>query len=93
MKIIVLTVTLHAPWVQSLKQKRSETKGLIARLKAKFNLSVAEVATQDAHKTITLGLAGIAADSAQADSIAQNTIHYLQSITDAQIVQLDQEVL
>ena len=68
MMILTITIKLHAPWVHSLKEKRMVVKSLLAKLQNKFNVSVAELDEQDIHQIIVLGLAGIVANNAQADS-------------------------
>ncbi len=56
-----LTIKLYAPWVHSLKEKRSEVKSLVAKLRNKFNVSAIEAEEQDAHQTIVIGVAYLAA--------------------------------
>ncbi|NPV86043.1 MAG: DUF503 domain-containing protein [Anaerolineae bacterium] len=43
----VLTLHLHLPGCQSLKEKRGRIKPVLARLHKQFNLSVAETDLQD----------------------------------------------
>ena len=43
----VLTLHLHLPGCQSLKEKRGRIKPVLARLHRQFNLSVAETDLQD----------------------------------------------
>ena len=40
MRVVVLTLTLYAPWVHSLKEKRMEIKSLLQRLRNKFNVII-----------------------------------------------------
>jgi uncharacterized protein YlxP (DUF503 family) len=49
MHIAALTIELHIPGCQSLKQKRSRLKPLLARLHKEFNISAAEIAGNDSH--------------------------------------------
>jgi len=65
---------------------------LLARLRGKFNVSAAEAFEQDALTMIGLGVAAIAADSAQADSIAETLLGFIQSNTDAEIVSVEREL-
>lgn len=92
MMILALTVKLYAPWVHSLKEKRMEVKSLLAKTKNKFNLSAAEVGEQDIHQVIQLGFAAIAADTAQADSIAESVLHFLEANTEAEITEVVREI-
>ena len=91
MQVAVLTVTLYAPWVHSLKEKRMEVKSLVSRLKNKFNISAAEVDKQDIHQTIVIGIAAVAADHALADSILEHVLHFIESNTEAEILLVERE--
>lgn len=90
MRIAVMELHLHANWVHSLKEKRAEVKSLCAKLKNKFNVSLAEIAEQDTHQIIVLGIAAIAADSMQADSILSHVLSFVEANTEAQITQVEQ---
>ncbi len=92
MVILALTVRLHAPWCHSLKDKRSEVRMLLSRLRSKFNLSAAEVGEQDVITLIELGVAAIAANAAQADSIAENVAGFIQMNTEAEILFMEKEL-
>jgi len=92
MRILALTITLYAPWVHSLKEKRSETKRLVAKLRNQFNVSAAETDTQDVHQTITIGIAAIAADSVQAGRVSENLLRFVEKTTDAEVSRIDRQV-
>ena len=47
MLIAAAKLTLRAPWVRSLKEKRMIVQSLIARVSQKFHVSAAEVEQQD----------------------------------------------
>jgi len=89
MRIAAMQVELHAFWVHSLKEKRMEVRSLEAKLRNKFNVSVAEVAEQDIHQRIALGIAAIAADSAQADSILDHVLNFIEDNTEAQVLSVE----
>ena len=91
MILLLLTIRLHAPWCHSLKDKRSQVKRLTARLHSTFNVSACEVGEQDIHTIIQIGVAAIAFDSAQADSIAENVIGFVEGNTEAEVVAVEKE--
>ena len=91
MIVLYLTLTLHAPWSRSLKDKRSISRSIIARLRASYNASVCEVAAQDKHQLIELAVAALAFDHAQADSIAQNMADAVVGMTDAELIRVERE--
>ena len=91
MNILILEVTLRASWVHSLKEKRMIVKSIIQKLKNKFNISVAEIESQDIHNTIIIGIAGICANSAQLDSTMEHIIAFIECNTEAEIIDIQRE--
>lgn len=87
----LLTLRLHAPWVHSLKEKRMEIKSLLAKIRGKFNVSAIEAEDQDVHQSIVLAVAALAAYPAQADSILDNVLAFVESNTDASVVAVQRE--
>jgi hypothetical protein len=62
----LLSIELHLPGAQSLKDKRMVLRGVKDRLR-KFNVAVAEVAHHDLWQRAGLGIVTIATTSAHAD--------------------------
>ena len=93
MTIATLEIKLYAPWVHSLKEKRMIVKSLIGKTSNKFNISIAEVADQDLHQSIVLGLACVAGNTALADSIMDNVITFIENNTEAEIVDIRREIM
>ena len=85
-------IKLYAPWVYSLKEKRMIVKSLIAKTRNKFNVSIAEIAEQDMHQTIVLGLACVAGSVSHSDSIIDNVISLIESSTEAEITDIVREI-
>ncbi|WP_296644985.1 DUF503 domain-containing protein [Romboutsia sp. 13368] len=92
MRVIVMKVSLRADWCHSLKEKRMVVKSVVSKLQNKFNISVCEIDNQDIHNLITIGIVGIGIDSKVCDSIIDNIINYIEDITDAEIINIEQEV-
>ena len=62
------------------------------RLKNKFNISVSEVDEQDIHQTLVIGIAVVSSgSSAQVDSTMENIISFVESNTDAEIINIENE--
>ncbi len=91
MHIAVLTVTLYAPFVHTLKEKRTVVKSLLAKL-SKFNVSAVESDAQDVHKTAVLAIAALAGSTAQADSIMDTILNFIEQNTEAQITDVQREI-
>lgn len=90
MRIAVMKVSLHANWVHSLKEKRSEVKSLCAKIKNKFNVSVAEVDEQDIHQMIVIGIAAVVTDGTQGDSTLAHILSFIEENTEAFITDVEQ---
>mgnify|MGYP000952651128 CR=1 FL=1 len=91
MIIAAVTIKLYAPWAHTLKEKRMEVKSLLAKIRNKFNVSAAEVNDQDVHQTITIGVAAIAANGADADSILDHALNFIEENSEAQILSVERE--
>ena len=91
-KVLVLKIKIYAPWVHSLKEKRMVVKSLLAKIRNKFQVSVAEVEMQDVHQTIVIAVAAIAAHQAQADSMEEEILKFVERSTEAEIVESETEI-
>ena len=69
MVVGLATVTMHVPMARSLKDKRRVVKSVAARVRAKYNVAVAEVDTQDSWQTITLGIACVSTERSHAQAM------------------------
>ncbi len=95
MNIAVATVTLHLPAATSLKDKRGVVQSLMARLRDRYNVSVAEVAGQDSHRSSQLGLSVVNTSYVQAHETVQSVVRFMESelIGKGEVVAVWQEVL
>ena len=84
-------IKLYAPWVFSLREKRMVVKSIIAKAQNKFNISIAEVGEQDTLQTIILGIACVAGTVRQSDSIIDHVINFIESNTEAEILDVQRE--
>ena len=78
-------VTLYAPFVHSLKEKRMVVKSLLARLSQKFPVSAAEVDKQDIHQTIVIGLAVVSGNAAFAGEVLQKAVNFIELNSEAEV--------
>jgi uncharacterized protein YlxP (DUF503 family) len=92
MIIEAATIKIYAPWVHSLKEKRTVVKSLIAKTKNKFNVSIAEVDAQDIHQTIVLGLACVAGTVSHADSMIDSVLTFIEANAEAEIIEVEREL-
>ena len=87
MDIAAITFRLHAPWVHSLKEKRMIVKSLTAQLQNRFHVSAAEIDEQDTHQIIVIGVAAIVPHRAMADSLMDELSQFVETATDAEILE------
>lgn len=93
MEILALKIKFRASWIHSLKEKRMVVKSLIGKLRNKYNLSVSEIEEQDTHQIIVIGIAAIVAHHAQADSILEELLRFMERNTEAEIIKIEKEIL
>ena len=92
MIIAAMTFRLHAPWVHSLKEKRMIVKSLVAQMQNKFHVSAAEIDEQDVHQIIVIGVAAVVPDNALADSLMDEISQFVETATDAEILEETREI-
>ncbi|WMJ80213.1 DUF503 domain-containing protein [Clostridium sp. MB40-C1] len=86
-------VYVYASWVHSLKEKRMEVKSIIAKVKHRYNVSIAEIENQDFHQSIVLGIACVSNSTKQSNAIIQNVVNYIEENTEGFIEKVDIEIL
>ncbi len=86
-------IRLHLPWVHSLKEKRMLVKSVLARLQNKYHVSAAEVGEQDIHQIAVLGVAVVSTDAAFVENILQQIAGYIEDTTEAQVTDIETELI
>ncbi|MDI6793035.1 MAG: DUF503 domain-containing protein [bacterium] len=93
MVVGICRIKLHLPASNSLKAKRQAIRPIIERVK-KFNISIAEVDSNDFWQTATLGLANISTDAAHIHRIFNHVISVIEANHgDVQLVDYEIEML
>ena len=82
----VLRLTLHLPDPGSLKSKRHLLRSAIDRVKAKFNVSIAEVAENDLWQKSVVGVAAVGNDHAFVNESLDKVADFVASIHGGQIL-------
>ena len=81
----VLRLTLHLPDPGSLKSKRHLVRSAIDRVKAKFNVSIAEVAENDLWQKSVVGVAAVGNDHAFVNESLDKVADFVASMHGGQI--------
>ena len=86
-------VELHLPDVDSLKGKRHVLKGLKEKVRARFEVSVAEVDHQDVWQRATLAVAYVSADARRANSVVSKAMDFIEDNVEGQVLETFVEIL
>src|SRR5512146_993298 len=81
----ILRLTLHLPSPGSLKSKRHLVRSAIDRVKAKFNVSIAEVAENDLWQKSVLGVSAVGNDHAFVNESLDKVADFVASIHGGQV--------
>ena len=92
MLIAAVKLTLRAPWVRSLKEKRMIVQSLIARVSQKFHVSAAEVEQQDVHQTIVVGVAAVVGSAALGDAVLDKLLRFVEETCEAELTGVEREI-
>ncbi len=84
-------LTFFIPHAVSLKDKRQVAKSLIEKTRHRFNASVTEVDTQDAHQRLTVGVAVVSGDFTHARYSLEKIIRFMEDHADAELQNVELE--
>ena len=92
-RVAVGTVELHLPDVDSLKGKRHALKGLKERVRARYEVSVAEVDHQDLWQRATLAIACVSHDSRHANEVVSKAMDFIEEHVEGRVIGTSVEIL
>ncbi len=84
---------LHIFESYSLKDKRHVVKSIIERLKARYNISIAEIDNLDSWQTALIGFACVSNQTKHVQSTINKVISFIDNDTRLEIVDQDIEIL
>jgi len=76
-------VELQIPENSSLKGKRQVLRSIKDRVRARFNVSIAEVDRQDSWQRATLGVAAVSNDAQLVDETLSKVVNFIEGSRDA----------
>ena len=91
MYTISAKLSFYIPHSASLKDKRRIRRSLIDKTRQRFNISIAEVDTQDIHQRLSIGIAVVSGEAAQARKIIDEVVRYMQEHADAELTNAEYE--
>jgi hypothetical protein len=77
---------------RSLKGKRKVVRSMVDKVKSRFNVSIAEVGSNDKWQKIELGISAVGNDRRHIDSSLNHILSFLESLYLAQIVRTEMEI-
>jgi hypothetical protein len=86
MIVALARITLHLPDNHSLKGKRKVIKGLVEKIRNRFDASVAEVDDHDLWQKAQLGMALVSNDSQLLDARLNKIMRFIEEQHVAQVV-------
>ncbi len=92
-RVALGTVELHLPDVASLKDKRHVLKGLKEKVRARFEVSVAEVDHQDTWQRATLAVAYVSADARHANEVVSKAMDFIENTVAGMVLDTSVEIL
>ncbi|MCL2202523.1 MAG: DUF503 domain-containing protein [Defluviitaleaceae bacterium] len=78
----------YIPQATSLKDKRQVRRSIIEKTRHKFNVSIAEIDTQDVMQTLTIGIAVVSGDAAHRQNSIDEIIRFMEAHADAELVSI-----
>jgi hypothetical protein len=95
MNIGVCKIKLRLPENHSLKGKRRVIHSITARVKSKFNVSIAEVEDQDLWQVATLGIACVSNHGQHSNEVLSKVMSFIASSIrgDAEVLDYEMEIV
>jgi len=82
-------LTFYIPQATSLKDKRQVCRSLIDKTRRRFNVSIAEVDTQDLPQTLTIGLTIVSGGAKHAGLMMDEIIRSIEGYADAELTDVE----
>lgn len=86
MHVQAMSIELHIPASQSLKEKRAVLRPLIEGIRNRFTVSVAEVEYQDLWQRARIGVAVVSGTATQVDEVLDSVERFIWSHPDIAVI-------
>jgi hypothetical protein len=84
---------LHLPACRGLKEKRMIVRSLKARIRNQFEVSAAEVGSQELLERAELGVAAVGPDQQPLDALLQNILSFVEQNLDGELLNYRNEFI
>jgi uncharacterized protein YlxP (DUF503 family) len=86
MYVGTVMLDLFFPGCRSLKEKRQALQSIVGKIRAKFNVAVAEIDHQDLWQRGTIGIACVSQSSYQAELVIQKIRKFVEDLNKAEVI-------
>ncbi|MEW6324783.1 MAG: DUF503 domain-containing protein [Nitrospirota bacterium] len=93
MTVVICTLEMHLPSATSLKGKRQILKGLIDRLRHRFNVAVAEIGDHDLWQRAAIGVVCIGHDRRHTLQVIDRVIAAVRGNPDISLLRNDVQLV
>lgn len=93
MVVGILKVAFHITDNASLKGKRKIVKSMVDKVKARFNVSIAEIGANDKWQIIELGVGAVGNDRQHVDASLNHILEFLDALYLAEMIDTQMEIL
>lgn len=94
MNVGICTIKLRIPENLSLKGKRQVLKSIIARVRNKFNVSIAEVDDNDLWQLATIGISYVSNDQRHTNEVLSRVVSFIrESRFEVEVLDYEIEIL
>ena len=88
-----LQIILHLHENRSLKGKRKVVRSIVDRVRAKFNVAIAEVGANDKWQKVELGVSTVSNDRRFVDSSLNTVIDFIELHCQAEVIDVHMEIV
>jgi uncharacterized protein YlxP (DUF503 family) len=92
MPVGLLTLEIHIPDAQSLKDKRQVLRSLKERLRARFNIAIAELDHQDTWQRAQIGIVSLSNDATHLEQSLRTVFDEAEQLLGRELVGHDLEI-
>ena len=78
---------------RSLKGKRKVVRSMVDKVRARFNVAIGEVGSNDMWQRIELGVSAVGNDRRHVNSVLDHIVSFLDSLYLAQLIHTDMEII
>ncbi|MCH7977745.1 MAG: DUF503 domain-containing protein [Acidobacteria bacterium] len=89
MPVAVLTLEIHLPYAHSLKEKRFMVRKIKDRLRARFNVAVAELDHQELWQRAVVGVVSISSDQQNLETVMEGVQRESEKVLGGDLVRTE----